>query len=173
MRTCCPLLLLAVAGCSSVSSAKRPMFALSLKKSEDRAIVLWQEGRAVLDVRSRSGIGKATVRLIKGDWPRALTVRLHLRGLEAFTARNDRAQLSASVLSHSGNRILQSVRVGGADEELPVEHPYRMDITIVDHKPPPKGKIPVGDGTIDVGLPQVLFSGRSRMIELSWVDFYR
>ena len=78
-------------------------FDIKTKKPTDQIKVKIEGDSAMLDVFSPSGIGGATITLTQGQWPKAVVLRLHLRGLEYFTASNGKIKLTGSVLSHSGN----------------------------------------------------------------------
>jgi hypothetical protein len=175
MNRCWFLFAVVLAGSSrAAETPARPTLEVALRESEDRATVQWEKSRAVVDVRSKSGIGGATIRRAKGTWP-AVMLRLHLKGLEKLDVSNGKLEVSASVLSHSGNRILQSVRRGAEKKRREVrkgdaEH---LAIAIVDRKPPARGKIPVGDGHIDIALPKALLADGVDTLEVNWIDFYR
>ncbi len=80
-------------------------FDIKTKKPTDQVKVKFDGNSATLDVFSPSGIGGATITLppTQGPWPKTFVLRLHLRGLESFTASNGKIKLTGSVLSHSGN----------------------------------------------------------------------
>lgn len=169
------LFVLSLAGCLCAEPRPdRPVLEVALRKAEDQATIQWDKSRAVVDVRSKSGIGGMTIRLARGKWP-ATTIRLHLKGFEKFAVSNGEVEVSASVLSHSGNRILQSVCRGGEKkrQELREGDPEHLTMAIVDRRPTARGRIPVGDGYLDVALPKALLPEGVNTLKVSWIDFYR
>ena len=79
------------------------IFDIKTKKPTDQIKVKIEGDSATLDVFSPSGIGGGTITRTQGQWPKTVVLRLHLRGLESFTASNGKIKLTGSVLSHSGN----------------------------------------------------------------------
>ena len=109
--------------------------------------------------------------------PDAVILRLHLRGLENLRIDNGQIEIIASILSHSGNRILQRIRNvsdgTGKAKELQAADPRRLAIKIVDRAPKPTGKIPIQDGYVEIMLPAVLLAKPGSTLHLNWIDFYR
>ena len=102
-------------------------------------------------------------------------MRLHLKGLENFSATCGDKTLLVSVLSHSGNKRLIRLKTAGEprkEKEITKESPYWTEVVIVDADPAPgKGEIPVRDGHIEVRLPAELL--KDKVLKLGWIDFYR
>jgi len=102
---------------------------------------------SLIEISSQSGIGRGVIRLIQGDWPKIVTARLYLKGLEGFAVSNeqitiDKSALSVSAYDKSGRlyekKYLQNER-----------------------------------GYYEVMLPVKLFTDGTKEISLHWVDFYR
>ena len=91
-----PLAAPASAGTQVVGASVAPFFA-KCRNADDRVTTEGREGRVVLTVASPRGIGQAEVKPGTGQWPKQVTVRLALKGLESFTAGNGRERRSASL----------------------------------------------------------------------------
>ncbi|MGB3767252.1 MAG: hypothetical protein WA947_11895 [Phormidesmis sp.] len=123
-----------------------------LSRQTDKVVVFLDRFEAdrsntLIDVSSEFGIGRATVKLAQGEWPEAVTVRLHLRGLEGFTVSNgttviEKHQLSVQAYSFNG-------RFFSRDDSV--------DET----------------GYYEVRLPALLFAEGATALEIQWIDFYR
>ena len=145
-------------------------FEIKPRKPADTVKVIMEKDRAVLDVRSPSGIGGAAIELKDDRWPAATVVRLHLRGLEGFWAAHGKRKLSGSVLSHSGNRRRVSLEEEGVDKLL--EPGTEIKLFDAAGKPVDKGLPPEG-GYFEIALPKALFEGEKNTLRLDWVDFFR
>ena len=151
--------------------------AVSAPREGDRLECRLEGQAAVVDVRSRRGIGGGTIVLPDKNGPRKIILRMHLRGLENLRISNDDIEISASVLSHGDNRILQQARrlaAGtGKAEALKKADPHHLTIEIVDRAAKAGRKIPVQDGYFQITLAPVLLKGSGKTLRLHWIDFYR
>lgn len=129
-----------------------------------------RDDATVVEVKSRFGIDTATLRRTSKQWPHAILVRLHLRGLESFKVRGGENFVEWSV-SSTGDH---AVRVALLDEDgdgigIGKDDPYYTELRIVgDEK-----SIPLKDGYFEVPLPTRLIKDNPPEIKLSWIDFYR
>ena len=57
-------------------------FTVTTRKADDTVAVAGDETRTAFDVRSPPGIGAAAITQAGDAWPKAVVVRLHLKGLE-------------------------------------------------------------------------------------------
>lgn len=140
---------------------------VALRKSEDRVEIQVQDGQAVIDVSSESGIGSATVTRRNGPWP-TIVLRLRLRGLESLRLTTDKATVQASA-SNSGDQPGQCHRIrDGIEEPLGTDSPYYVDIRHVktageDHD----------SDYFEVIVPRALLDNLSSRLRIEWIDFYR
>jgi hypothetical protein len=143
-------------------------FLCKTTKPEDRVTVKLENGAAIVDVVSPSGIGGATVELQKGPWP-ATVVRLHLKGLESFSAVAGKHKLAGYVLSHSGN----AQRLTLSEEGQEGEREAGTTIRVFDDRGKPAAGLPPPGGCFEIALPKVLLEGQPKLLRIAWVDFYR
>ena len=141
------------------------------KKAEDRVEVKVDKDAATWDVLSPSGIGGATITAPDGRWPAAVTLRLHLRGLESLSVSNGKTKLAASVQSYGPHdkRLYLS-------EEGKANQPPRAsdtEIRVLDSAGKPTQGLPDAGGCFEITLPKVLLEGQPKGLELNWIDFYR
>jgi len=53
---------------------------------------------SLIEISSQSGIGHGVIKLIQGDWPEMVTVRLYLKGLEGFTVSSEQITIDKSIM---------------------------------------------------------------------------
>ncbi len=151
--------------------APQPVASVTTDRPDTQVQVGESGDSAVVDVVSPTGIGGAQVALAAP--PGALTVRLHLSGLEEYRFGYDDAQVLLSVSSHDAS-VRQSVRVGeGSEEEIEPGSPYWMDVRILDAGGAVTTTLPLHGGVIEVDAPPDFFAQPRQTFSLSWIDFYR
>jgi len=130
------------------------------------------EGDAVIvDARSRSGIGWATMEMVSGKLPEKIVLRLHTKGLEEFRLLRDGLETIARVSSGDG-AVTQSLRSRGGDERLITSaSPRWMDVRIVSDRAAPR--IPLEQGHFEITLPKDFLREGGRSFSIQWIDFYR
>lgn len=130
-------------------------------------------GKSILSIKGGSGIGKALVRRVGDAWPREIVVRAYLGGLEQFAVSDGRVKLSASVLSHSGNRQLLHLWRGEKESPpLDGKSPYWMEVQMRDVTGRPIDNLPPKGGWFEMTIPQALLN-EGNSLEIEWIDFYR
>ncbi len=150
-----------------------PRFGVTCRKPDDAVTVGGDQDRTVFDVKSPTGIGRAVVER-KGDaWPKAVVVRLHLKGLEHFKASNGTVAVGAAATIRDG--MVEVRQWKGDNEQTPLADgdPLRMAVRAVDRDGKPAARMPLDGGHFEVTLPAAMFAGGPRAITLEWVDFYR
>ncbi len=138
-------------------------------KAEDQVKMSLENGAAIVDVASPSGIGRATIELKKGPWPAAVVLRLHLNGLESLTASGGKLKLAGYVLSHSGN----TQRVTLTEEGKEGERDAGTTIRVFDGQGKPAAGLPPAGGYFEIELPKVLLESQPKSLNIQWIDFYR
>lgn len=138
---------LALASCSE-SEKELPEFEVIFPKPTTDQIEI-QPGlaKSIVELSSEFGIGKCTLRLVKGNWPEALVFRLHLRGLEGFELTTGEKRLERYDLNVKAYDKNQTLFAGK----------YLLDQA----------------GYYQVVVPVSLLDTASKQIEVHWVDFYR
>jgi hypothetical protein len=128
----------------------------------------------VFDISCPSGIGSATIERKAKKWPKALRVRLRLKGLERFRLAVGDFDLSGSVSSLSGHEqglyLTQNDSEGSLVEE---SSPYWTKFTVRTAKGKSVNGLPGEGGYFEFDLPRSLFAGNPESMTLHWIDFYR
>jgi len=158
-----------VAGAGEPAGAK---IKATCRRANDAAEVAYRDGGAVVEVRSPFGISQATLEREGEAWPRRVTLRLHLKGLEKFEAGNGTTTLHGSVSSNEAgnNRLWQDAK---EDKALKPGDPLWTEFRLVGADGKPGAKAPLEGGYFEVVLPRALFEGNPKMITVRWIDFYR
>ena len=165
--------LLLSAACASVPRSDADIVVRS-QKSDARITAETQEGRALIEVFSKSGLGNAELEIPSSPRPRVLLMRFHLRGLEEFRFVYGEQAITASLSSSPEQRVLQSLGKTGttAAVALTPGHPDWMPIRIVPETGAPQTS-PLQNGYIEVEAPQSFLNGAHRHFSMHWIDFYR
>jgi hypothetical protein len=131
------------------------------------------DGNAVFTVTSPRGIGGATIERTGEKWPKAVILRLHLRGLESLTISCGDMTLAASVLSHSGNaRLLHLGTKGEEGPRLTKDSPYWTDVRVLDALGKAITGLPDKGGYFELVVPQAMLE-KGKAMKVEWIDFYR
>ena len=141
-------------------------------KEEDNVTAQVNGDTVIYTVASPSGIGGATITPWKG-WPKKIVLRLNLGGLESLGVSNGKIELHASVLSHSRNPTLLSVKEGDAVKKPEKGSAYWTEIQTFDAKGKPVQGLPEEGGYFEIQLPAAFFEAKPKSLTIGWIDFYR
>ena len=129
-------------------------------------------GASVLAIKG-DGIGRATVSCDADQWPQAVILRVHLRGLESLSIANAGVELKASVLSHGEHpTLLHLWQAGKEGPALAKDSPYWIAIRRLGPDGKPVAGLPPAGGWFEVDIPKA-FLTNTKQLKLSWIDFYR
>ena len=179
MRThCAPSLLLVcilMAGCAAppgTPETSPPVFTVNAE-GDGNELTVSTEGESILiDVYSKSGIGKAIIEHVSGGPPEKIVLRLHLTGLEEFRLSYDQTTITASVSSRDSRAIAQSLASPEEGEHsIEPDNSSWLDITIVSDQATPE--IPLTQGYFEITLPEGLLTEADSSFSIQWIDFYR
>jgi hypothetical protein len=158
--------------CSPVSQSDESGLKVKAEGEGNSLTVKSEGGAVIVDVRSRSGIGSATVERAPGPAPKKVVIRLWLKGLEEFRLSYDRTVITARVSSSDSRNITQSVDPPGGDERpITPDSPRWMEIKIVSDRAAPR--IPLEQGHFEITLPKDVLGKGRRSFSIRWIDFYR
>ena len=161
--------MLAALAWSVAAAAEPPLYQITTRKADDRVDVKAGKDAVVIEVFSPGGIGGATITLAHGEWPHHVTLRLHLRGLESFTAIHGPLKLTGSFSSHGDGPNPVQLTAGG--NERPLDPP--VEILALDADGKPLKHLPGKDGCFEIRLPKPFLTPDPNHLQLSWIDFYR
>ena len=148
-------------GASAGAQPEEPGFIVITKNTDDQVDIQYENGVALIDIQSPTGIGSATFELESGDMPGNMLLRLHLRGLEGFRLESAQDQISASVSSgDAGEMNSQTILSSGTESPLLPGNPLWMDIQRE-------------EGYFEVTVSQEFIQNAGKMFEIEWIDFYR
>jgi hypothetical protein len=165
-------LLASCAGGPVGAQPEEPAFIVIPKNPEDYISVQYQNGTALIDIQSPTGIGSAAFELGSGNMPGNMTLRLHLKGLEQFRLTSAQDQIAASVSTGDPFNVEnQTILSSGTESPLLPGHPLWMKIEIVSDQA--EKKIPLEDGYFEVTVPQEFIRNIEKTFEIEWIDFYR
>ncbi len=170
--------LLLTCGCMSSRIGPTPSLSIRLTgtdKTGDEVTVSTEGSRTVIDVRSKSGIGRAEISPADGKWQRPLIMRLHLNGLESLSVNNGKFAVDTSVLSRPPYRQLcELFPVGGRKgSSLEDVSPLWFPVRIVNNEKPEHRVVPLDNGHFEVTFPDAMFDGSPKTISIQWIDFFR
>jgi len=162
------LLIFALVG-AGVHAEDAPQFQITSKRGDDRVTVKVDDGRAVVDIRSPFGISNATIERTASEWPKAVVLRLHLKGLEHYQVTSGELVIAGSAPSRPKPEPV------GDEEDRAADGVEKLKATIrmfhEDGKP--ASEIPLKSGYFEIELPGKLLEGNARSLRVEWVDFYR
>ena len=167
----CLLAALIALGGAVTAGDDKPPFKITTKRDNDRIEMKAEKDKVLFSAHSPFGISHAVIERVGETWPDAVLLRLHLKGLENFSATNDKVKLEASVSSQDGKVRLWT----DAKEDSPLnsKSPYWMEIRMIGNDGKPSKVIPLKDGYFEMQLPKAFFKGNPKSIMVNWIDFYR
>jgi hypothetical protein len=131
---------------------------------------IFSEGEcAVINVESRRGIGRASIKRIAKSWPKKLLLRLHLQGMEGLKLTAGETTVSAWVSSGGDFKCYTALIQGGQEESLNETSPYWVETSSVGVS----AKIPAANHYFELEVPQELLKSNPDALDIHWVDFYR
>ena len=152
---------------------KPTKFEITTKRKDDTVEVRGDKGKTVFAVKSPFGISQAVIERQQEKWPKAVVLRLHLKGLGSFRASNGKVTLDAAVSSQEGKRRVRLWKDGKEDAPLDEKSPFWTVIRILTRDGKPAKDILLKDGYFEMALPKAFFEGDPKSITVNWIDFYR
>jgi hypothetical protein len=169
------LLSFLLASCASGpmgAPTQEPAFIVITKNPEDQVDIQYENGIALIDIQSPSGIGSAAFELESGAMPEHMTMRLHLKGLEQFRLTSAQDQVAASVSTGDpANTENQTLLSSEAETPLSPGHPLWMEINIISNQG--EQQTPLEEGYFEITVPQEFIQNAGKTFEIEWIDFYR
>ncbi len=147
-------------------------FALAADGDGGELTVSAQGETTLIDLRSQSGIGSATVELVSGEPPQNIVLRLHLQGLEQFRLLYDGTVVTASVSGNDIGNLVESATLSeGGERPITPGSPLWLDIQIVSSQAAPQ--TPLDQRHFEIRLPKDLLHDGRRSFSIRWIDFFR
>jgi hypothetical protein len=153
--------------------AKATRFKIMTKRKDDSVEVREEKAKIVFVIKSPVGISQAVIEREGEQWPDAVVLRLHVKGLERFRASNSKVTVDAAVSSQEGKLKVRLWKDGKEDAPLDQKSPFWTAIRMVGGDGKPAKQLPLKDGHFEMALPRGLFEGNPKSITLNWIDFFR
>lgn len=169
------LMIVVLAACQPAMESD-PVIEVTLDKQGDSADVQMEDGRAIIDVTSPSGIGGMQVTLESGEWPEEVVVHLRLQGLEQLEIGYDQFLISTGLSSNSspgpGLMLYVTDESGEVESASPSSDIYYPTITPVTEGDTPV-TIPLENGYFEIAMPSHFYEVAPESFTVQWIDFYR
>jgi hypothetical protein len=163
----------ALAGEGDAAKEASGKFKITTRRKDDSVEFRADKDKTVFAVKSPFGISQAVIERVEDEWPDAVALRLHLKGLESFRASNGKVTLDAAVSIQEGKVKVRLWKGGKEDAPLDEKSPFWTDIRIEGGDGKPAKELPLKDGYFEVALPRAFFEGNQKAITVNWIDFYR
>jgi hypothetical protein len=168
------LILLAVgllAGERAIPQDQPAKFKITTRRKDDSVEVRPGKDKALFTVKSPFGIGKAVIERAEGHWPKAVTLRLRLKGLSSFRVSKGKVTLDAAVSIEEGKAMMRLWKNGKEDTPIDEKSPLWTKIRIVGGDGKPAKELPLKDGYFEIALPRAFIEVNPKSIRLTWIDF--
>lgn len=163
----------AVAVGGNLPDEQPPRFKVTTRRADDAVAVQADNDKVVFAVKSPFGISQAVIERQANEWPKAVMLRLHLKGLESFRASSSKLTLGGAVSAQEGSLKVHQWKDGKEDAPLDKNSPFWVDLRIIGDDGKPAKKLPLRGGYFEMALPKAFFEGNPKSITLHWIDFYR
>ncbi len=164
---------LTVMHCLCVSASEPKPLKIVTQRADDRVETSFAMGIAVISIHSPTGISHASIQRNIAHWPKKLTLRLHLRGLESLHIVCGQDALDMSISSHSRQQSADFRKDQQQSHPIDATSPYWTEIRMIGKDGKPASTIPLPEGYFEFELPQKLFATNPSTVCVRWIDFYR
>jgi hypothetical protein len=173
-----PVLVLAVVFASpaapqAASQEPPARFTVTTRKADDTVAVGGDRERTTFDVRSPSGISRAVVERTGDAWPKAVVVRLHLKGLENLKVSAGDVAVGVAAGVRDGKVETRQWTLGKDETPLAPDDPRRLAIRVLGKDGKTAAGVPLDGGHFEVTLPAAVLRDNPRSLTVEWIDFYR
>jgi hypothetical protein len=172
LLSCAGLLALA-ASCTGLGPAGA-QFTLEVQGESNQVLYRVDNGAAIFEITSPTGMGNATVELVAEKLPEKLILRFYLQGLEDLRFTYGTTTVSASVPTGTPDLILENVKTAEGEDAVDItpDSPYWMDVRLVPASEGGSSSTPQ-PGYFEVVAPEDFLAGPYRGFSIRWLDFYR
>ena len=150
-----------------------PQFNITTQRPDDKVAFKTEGDKTEFTIRSPFGISNAVIQRMGEKWPKAIVLRLHLKGLESLRIQNDKWTLAAAVSSHRETPRVRLWKDKKEDHPIDTKSPYWMQILTLGSDRKPTTDVPLNEGYFEMQLPVALFEDNPESITIHWIDFYR
>lgn len=169
-----PVVAVLVSGAAPAGGDDPPArFTVTTRKADDTVTVAGDADRTTFDIKSPSGISRAVVGRTGDAWPKAVVVRLHLKGLENLKVSAGSVAVGAAVGVRDGTIEARQWEWDKAETPLAASDPRRLTIRVLGKDGTAARHLPLDGGHVEVTLPPAFLRANPRSLTVEWVDFYR
>lgn len=165
--------LLSLAGCRPLAlraPPEPPPLTATAAGAGDRVTVTQTGAGALVTIHSATGIGHTTLTWPADAPPAALTLHLHLAGMEELALAAETATVTIHVLSRPPYTVSQSAASPGqSPAPITPASPYWATVATA----PAGAPLPLAGGHFIVETPPQLLADASGQLTVRWIDFYR
>lgn len=148
-------------------------FAVTTRKADDTVAVGGDQDRTTFDVKSPSGISRAVIGRAGDAWPKAVVVRLHLKGLEGLKVTAGAVAVGAAAGERDGRLEVRQWAPGKDETPLAADDPRRLAVRALGKDGRAAAGLPPDGGHFEVTLPPALLRDNPKSLTVEWIDFYR
>lgn len=141
-----------------VAAEPPPAIKFELKRPADVIEVTATDAETVLTLTSKTGIGSAKLQRVGKTWPKQITLKTNLRGLEGLILTQGDRRLQTFL----GSDTPETFRRTAADKWEPAKIDKRFLPTIAK-----------GETGIVIQLPAAWLEAGEPELLVEWIDFYR
>jgi hypothetical protein len=167
------MLLLSPTTSRGVSDNPSARFTITTRKADDAVAVGGDQERTVFDIKSPSGISRAVITRAADSWPKAVVVRLHLKGLENLKVSAGDVAVGAAVGVRDGNVEARQWTLSKDETPLAPDDPRRLAIRVLGRDGKTAARTPIDGGHVEVTLPPAFLRANPKSLTVEWIDFYR
>jgi len=173
MKTWLLLLILTLVAVEAYADDDEAKFKITTKRKDDVVEVRAKKDKSLFIIKSPFGISQAVIERREDTWPKAVVLRLHLKGLSNFRASTGKVRVDAAVGIQEAKVKVRLWKDGNEDAPLDEKNPLWTNIRIIGVDGKPAKELPLKDGYFEVSLPRAFFKANPKSITLNWIDFYR
>lgn len=148
-------------------------FTVTSRKADDTVVVGGDRERTTFDIKSPSGISRAVIARAGDAWPKAVVVRLHLKGLESLRVVAGDVAVGAAVGVRDGTVEARQWTPGKDETPLAPDDPRRLAIRVLGRDGKADARIPLDGGRFEVTIPAAVLRDNPKSLTVEWIDFYR
>lgn len=158
---------------SGAATDPPPRFTVATRKADDTVVVSGDETRTTFDIKSPSGISRAVFERDGDTWPKAVVVRLHLKGLESLKVTAGAVAVGAAVGVRDGTVEVRQWVPDKDETPLAASDPRRLAVRVLGKDGKTAAALPLAGGHVEVTVPAAFFRDNPKSLAVEWIDFYR
>ena len=148
-------------------------FTVTTRKADDAVVVGGDRERTVFDIKSPSGISRAVIERTGDIWPKAVVLRMHLKGLENLKVSAGAVAVGAATGVRDGTVEARQWVLDRDETPLAPADPRRLAVRVLGRDGKAATRIPLDGGHVEVTLPAAFLRANPKSLTVEWIDFFR